>query len=257
MFFFLSSLPHRRCLLLCLLPLPFWGHYMENKATNIKLPALFTALIFGRWRSAFSSLFPSFLFLPLLLGLTLNIWPQSERLGVNRSFCHTLVSWTYTPWPRCDVWRCRGGVWFRNWGCACFCSSSLEYWTSWAASSPLLASFLYDPPLHVSRAPANVAWFPSAPRPPARLALAVCHRAPFLIRFPHHSHVSLMYFLVAIIALSSSTHRVPRCSPFPPTLISALHFCLLCTLNWCWVHGDSWDVFPSLLSSGLEIKRWC
>lgn len=34
-------------------------------------------------------------------------------------------------------------------------------------------------------------------------------------RLPHHSHVSLMYFLVAFAALSSSTHRVPRC--YPPT----------------------------------------
>lgn len=74
---------------------------------------------------------------------------------------------------------------------------------------------------------------------------------------PHPSHVSLMYVLVAFTALSSSTHRVPCCYPPPPTLISALHFCLLCMLNWCRVHGDSWDVFPSLLSSGLEIKRWC
>lgn len=33
---------------------------------------------------------------------------------------------------------------------------------------------------------------------------------------PHHSHVSLMYFLVAFTAPSSSTHRVPRCYPSPP-----------------------------------------
>lgn len=42
---------------------------------------------------------------------------------------------------------------------------------------------------------------------------------------PHHSHVSLTYFLVAFIALSSSTpHRVPRCYPAPSMLIFALPF---------------------------------
>lgn len=34
---------------------------------------------------------------------------------------------------------------------------------------------------------------------------------------PRHSHVSLMFFLLAFIALPSSTHRVPRCHPPPDT----------------------------------------
>lgn len=207
--FFLSSL-HRRCLPLCLLPLPFWGPYMENKATHIKLPALFTALIFGRWRSGF--FLPSFSS-PHCCVWRSNINPRKWAAG-NESIIlsHSGVMDIHRLAP---VWRLKvqeGGVdqelclflllfpgILDQLGCILSSSSVVPVRPSSTCESSSCECRLVSFSASSSRASCPHCLPPSSiPHP-----------------LPHHSHVSLMYFLVAFIALSSSNHRVPRCS-FPP-----------------------------------------
>lgn len=87
-------------------------------------------------------------------------------------------------------------------------------------------SILYSP-LQVSHPPARFPPSSCVPHPRSLPLGFVPHP------IPHRSHVSLSYFLVAFIALFSSTpRRVPRCYPAPSTLVFALSvFCLLRTLN--------------------------
>lgn len=127
--------------------------------------------------------------------------------------------------------------WIRNWAAPVFLCSSLKH-LSCLLGLPLLVfelSILHSL-LQVSHPPARFPPSSCAPCPRSLPLSFVPHS------IPHHSHVSLTYFLVAFIALSSSTPRcIPHCYPAPSMFMFALPFLSFAHVKLRWVWWDSWD----------------
>lgn len=222
----------------CAYYLRFSGERLrQNKVTNTKLPewsrnGLFTVLIFGWFRLrrlGMFSLLPSF----SRQCSETQIHPRSDEL----SKLTILSYFGVTDARRLDlvgVWG--AGIEAGTRLCLFPLLSSLACWGLWFSSPP-----------RVSHPPATVACFPSEKRhPPACPRSSHSPSLPCLINaFPRRFHRSFL-----VDSPCPSLLPLPLVAHFPSSLLSFAHAKL------CRVHGDGWDVFPSLLSSGLEIKRW-
>lgn len=159
--------------------------------------------------------FPFLPFLPLVAGSDARIngqkvssWEWIDHFVSLSCHGHT------PPGPGVASEGAGGAVWIRNWGCACFCYSSLEYQLGCILFSSSVVPVRPSSTCESSSCKFRLVSFSASS---SRASCPRCSPPSSIPHpLPHHSHVSLMYFLVAFIALSSSTHRVPRCSNSPP-----------------------------------------